>query len=316
MVAKRREGAARREAQQASLGVLEELLRAASIARSIALALVAVEPLEAPASQAVRFLRTERSTFVAFRCQAEADAPAVGCARALDQAGRLEARRGGRTWPAPRRARARRARDAVMPGLVLDRDEQRDLPAGHAERVDLAAKLAGEAQQNGRSRFADRDRIVNYAEPLSNLRISARQAAAANRYGHAMPNPLESLQALGEQVRLQVGEQFDLDFLRRQEPPRPLDELLAELDALPGLESVKEQVRALVAFLRVQARRKDSGLSEVATTQHLVFLGNPGHGQDDGRAAARADVSVDGAASSAASWSRSTAPGSSGSTSG
>ena len=61
--------------------------------------------------------------------------------------------------------------------------------------------------------------------------------------------------------------------------PRPLEDLLAELDALPGLESVKEQVRSLVAFLRVQARRLEAGLPEVATTQHLVFLGNPGTGK-------------------------------------
>src|SRR2546423_5587123 len=94
-----------------------------------------------------------------------------------------------------------------------------------------------------------------------------------------MPNPLESLKALGDQLRAQIGEELDLDALRRQEPPRPLEELLEELDSLPGLESVKEQVRALVAFLRVQARRKESGLSEVATTQHLVFLGNPGTGK-------------------------------------
>ncbi len=92
-------------------------------------------------------------------------------------------------------------------------------------------------------------------------------------------NPLESLKALGDQLRTQIGEELDLDALKRQEPPRPLDELLAELEALPGLESVKEQVRALVAFLRVQARRKESGLAEVATTQHLVFLGNPGTGK-------------------------------------
>ena len=38
-------------------------------------------------------------------------------------------------------------------------------------------------------------------------------------------------------------------------------------------------MRALVAFLRVQARRKEAGLPEVATTQHLVFLGNPGTGK-------------------------------------
>jgi stage V sporulation protein K len=94
-----------------------------------------------------------------------------------------------------------------------------------------------------------------------------------------MPNPLESLKALGDQLRAQIGEEFDLESLRKQEPERPLDELLRELDALPGLESVKEQVRALVAFLRVQARRKEAGLSEVATTQHLVFLGNPGTGK-------------------------------------
>ena len=94
-----------------------------------------------------------------------------------------------------------------------------------------------------------------------------------------MPNPLESLKALGDQLRAQIGDELDLEALRRQEPARPLEELLDELDSLPGLESVKEQVRALVAFLRVQARRKEAGLSEVATTQHLVFLGNPGTGK-------------------------------------
>jgi stage V sporulation protein K len=92
-------------------------------------------------------------------------------------------------------------------------------------------------------------------------------------------NPLESLKALGDQLRAQIGEELDIDALRKQEPARPLEELLAELDSLPGLESVKEQVRALVAFLRVQARRKEAGLPEVATTQHLVFLGNPGTGK-------------------------------------
>jgi stage V sporulation protein K len=94
-----------------------------------------------------------------------------------------------------------------------------------------------------------------------------------------MPNPLESLKALGDQLRTQIGEELDIDALRKPEPERPLDELLLELDALPGLESVKEQVRTLVAFLRVQARRKEAGLPEVATTQHLVFLGNPGTGK-------------------------------------
>jgi hypothetical protein len=49
-----------------------------------------------------------------------------------------------------------------------------------------------------------------------------------------MPNPLESLKALGDQIRVQIGEELDLDVLRKTEPERPLEDLLAELDSLPG----------------------------------------------------------------------------------
>lgn len=61
--------------------------------------------------------------------------------------------------------------------------------------------------------------------------------------------------------------------------PRTLEEIQAELDSLVGLETVKEQVRTQIAFLQIQARRQDHGLSEVPTSQHLVFLGNPGTGK-------------------------------------
>jgi len=97
-------------------------------------------------------------------------------------------------------------------------------------------------------------------------------------------NPLEdaaeALKALGERVRQTVGDELaeQLGSLK-QEPERSLEELQAELDSLVGLETVKEQVRALLAFLQVQARRQEHGLAEVATSQHLVFLGNPGTGK-------------------------------------
>ncbi len=60
---------------------------------------------------------------------------------------------------------------------------------------------------------------------------------------------------------------------------RSLEEIQADLDALVGLDSVKEQVRTQIAFLQIQARRQDHGLAEVPTSQHLVFLGNPGTGK-------------------------------------
>src|SRR5947209_7460249 len=62
-------------------------------------------------------------------------------------------------------------------------------------------------------------------------------------------------------------------------PPRPLEELLAELDALVGLERVKADVRQLINFLKVQKLREEQGLKALPASRHLVFYGNPGTGK-------------------------------------
>ena len=64
-----------------------------------------------------------------------------------------------------------------------------------------------------------------------------------------------------------------------QAPPRPLEELLAELDALVGLERVKADVRQLINFLKVQKLREEQGLKTMPASRHLVFYGNPGTGK-------------------------------------
>jgi stage V sporulation protein K len=100
-----------------------------------------------------------------------------------------------------------------------------------------------------------------------------------------MANPLHDLLLGLNVLREQVRQGAEAEWLERLDPRRPapdtrsLEELQAELDSLIGLESVKEQVRALVAFLEVQSRRLEHDLPEVATSQHLVFLGNPGTGK-------------------------------------
>ena len=106
-----------------------------------------------------------------------------------------------------------------------------------------------------------------------------------------MAAPRNPLNDLRENLGRRVGEQLQRPGLEgvealvgdllggRPVPKRPMAEIRADLDALVGLETVKEQVHALVAFLQVQASRKAHGLPEVATSQHLVFLGNPGTGK-------------------------------------
>ncbi len=62
-------------------------------------------------------------------------------------------------------------------------------------------------------------------------------------------------------------------------PERPLEELLAELDELIGLDHVKEEIRRLTSLLRIQRMRIERDLPTVETSHHLVFTGNPGTGK-------------------------------------
>lgn len=66
------------------------------------------------------------------------------------------------------------------------------------------------------------------------------------------------------------------------EPPKPtrtLEELLADLDAMIGLERVKREVHQQVAMLKVDKLRREAGLKNADITRHLVFVGNPGTGK-------------------------------------
>ena len=62
-------------------------------------------------------------------------------------------------------------------------------------------------------------------------------------------------------------------------PPRPIEELLAELDELVGLQTVKTDVRRLTSLLRIQKLREERELPTLETSHHLVFTGNPGTGK-------------------------------------
>ena len=64
-----------------------------------------------------------------------------------------------------------------------------------------------------------------------------------------------------------------------EDAPRTLEDVLAELDALVGLERVKADVRQLINFLKVQKMREAEGMRGLTTSRHLVFYGNPGTGK-------------------------------------
>lgn len=60
---------------------------------------------------------------------------------------------------------------------------------------------------------------------------------------------------------------------------RSLEEVLAELDDLPGLSHVAEQVRGVARRAEFDRRRAEHGMGQPAGAPHLVFIGPPGTGK-------------------------------------
>ncbi len=58
-----------------------------------------------------------------------------------------------------------------------------------------------------------------------------------------------------------------------------VESLLAELDAMVGLASVKDEVRSLIDEIQVNEWRRKAGLSVGSLSHHLVFAGAPGTGK-------------------------------------
>jgi SpoVK/Ycf46/Vps4 family AAA+-type ATPase len=117
-------------------------------------------------------------------------------------------------------------------------------------------------------------------------RQRARAAMIVPR-GRADPGPGGRTAEMGRGVRAAEGVRGQMAGLGARDPGPPSAELpsitvgqvMAELNAMIGLEPVKEQIRQLAASVEAAERRRDAGYQTDKPLQHFVFLGPPGTGK-------------------------------------
>ena len=69
------------------------------------------------------------------------------------------------------------------------------------------------------------------------------------------------------------------DVVQAEEKPETVEDVLAELDSLVGLDEVKREVRKTVNLVKINKAREEQGLKGQQISHHMIFTGNPGTGK-------------------------------------
>jgi len=69
------------------------------------------------------------------------------------------------------------------------------------------------------------------------------------------------------------------DAATQKKPPENTEKLLKQLNALIGLNQVKQEIATLINTVKINKLREEKGLKRSPQSLHLVFSGNPGTGK-------------------------------------
>jgi Holliday junction resolvasome RuvABC ATP-dependent DNA helicase subunit len=167
---------------------------------------------------------------------------------------------------ATRGRRWRAAPTATLSSLVAARSS-RSIPYAQA-----LAEIVSAACDLGKPTM----RVIGNASVAAAAQLTAAGAPGATHLRATTPDNLSEPDRTLSQPTAEEGSEP-----AAPDPPKEKDieTLLAQLDALIGLERVKAEVHRQVAILRVERLRTDAGMKRLTFTRHLVFTGNPGTGK-------------------------------------
>lgn len=155
-------------------------------------------------------------------------------------------------------------------------DKYKEQLLKHASSLDAIAHYGGKLINcaTAVAEYENKKAVKALCKMLSDILVQNKQD------GHTV----DVARALNESLLKLYGYRSLREIYRTEESTNPedeksLDELLAELDQLVGLHRVKEKVKDLIAYQKVQLMRRSVSLKSPKSTLHLAFTGNPGTGK-------------------------------------
>jgi MoxR-like ATPase len=139
-----------------------------------------------------------------------------------------------------------------------------------AEAVDRISRMAAEDRVTGGRRAAA---FVAHAVDL------AEATCALDGVNEAEMQAVAGFRRVLEERLTNESVDASLEASLRGPASESVDLVMAELDRLVGLESVKSRISTMTNLLKVQRRRGEVGLPEVLGSRHMVFTGPPGTGK-------------------------------------
>lgn len=138
--------------------------------------------------------------------------------------------------------------------------------------ADAGRKIKGDIYENKKAKYlVDTYRAMGQCYLAGNEASGDREINALSKYCVMLDNYLKEYGLLRPDKKtepiIKEGKQEDVN------------DLMAELNSLIGLKSVKEDLNALINLMKVQKMREENGMKQADINKHMVFMGNPGTGK-------------------------------------
>ncbi len=160
-------------------------------------------------------------------------------------------------------------RDRELESLKKITNMQKDL-LGSLYGDFFSGNSSGKSSGRPTERPSERPKAATTTAPTSEKKTEESSGKDAVTAANEALEEAKALFAADSNVKTPAGEEA---------PKEPEEDPMETLDKLIGLTTIKEDVKELTAFVKVQKARKEQGLKSVPVSLHLVFTGNPGTGK-------------------------------------